>query len=257
MSGILPWVIGHRGASAFAPENTLVAFERAMQAGADGIELDVTLSQEGVPVVIHDDTLARTAGSAGWVWAKSIFELKRLDAGSWFAPEFRNERIPTLADTLDLFKGRGLVNVEIKSSREAAHNGGPPPRKLARAVARVLEAHADLDAIIVSSFDPRVLRHMARLLPSVRRGFLRSHRQIRPWSPFAWWAKPHYLHADIPLSEEAARWIGGWDGVLVWTVDGSFDQERLADLGARAIITNRPAEAIARLASRRKRALRR
>ena len=243
-----PLVIGHRGASAVAPENTLAAFERAFRDGADGIELDVTLSKEGVPVVLHDDTLVRTAGSQGWVWSKSIFELKSLDAGIWFGSAFAKERIPTLAETLDLVRAKGIVNVEIKSSREAARHGGPPPRELARAVVAVIDAHADADAIVVSSFDPRVLRHVARRAPRLKRGFLRSHRQIRPWWPFAAWARPDYFHPDVPLAEEAARWIGGWDRVLVWTVDGAMEQERLASLGVRALITNRPAETRARLA---------
>lgn len=242
-----PWVIGHRGASAIAPENTLAAFEAAFRDGADGIELDVTLSKEGVPVVIHDDTLVRTAGTGGWVWSKSIFELKSLDAGSWFAASFAKERIPTLAETLDLVRGKGIVNVEIKSSIEASRHGGPPPRELARAVVAVIDAHADPETIVVSSFDPRVLRHVARRAPRVKRGFLRSHRQIRPWWPFAVWGRPHFLHPDVPLAEEAARWIGGFDKVLVWTVDGVLEQERLAALGVRALITNRPAETRARM----------
>lgn len=244
-----PWVIGHRGASAIAPENTLSAFERAFRDGADGIELDVTLSKEGVPVVIHDDTLPRTTGTDGWVWSKSIFELKALDAGSWFGTSFANERIPTLAETLDLVRGKGIVNVEIKSSRQADRHGGPPPRELARAVVAVVDAHADPDAIVVSSFDPRVLRHVSRRAPRLKRGFLRSHRQFRWWWPFAAWARPDYFHPDVPLAAAAARWIGGWDKVLVWTVDAAMEQERLAALGVRAIITNRPAETRARLAA--------
>ena len=245
-----PWIIAHRGASAIAPENTLAAFDRGLKDGADGIELDVTLSSEGVPVVIHDDTLTRTAGADGWVWTKSIFELKKLDAGSWFpGGGFANERIPTLADALELAKGK-IVNVEIKSSREASANGGPSPKALARATLRVIEAHADPDAIVVSSFDPRVLRHLKWMAPHLKRGFLRSSRQFRWWKPFARLAAPHYIHPDVVLAEAAAQWIGGWDHLLVWTVDGAIEQERLAAAGVKAIITNRPAEALARLAKR-------
>ena len=242
-----PWIIGHRGASAIAPENTLAALERAFRDGADGVELDVTLSSEGVPMVIHDDTLERTAGGNGWVWKRSVFDLKSLDAGSWFAPSFASERIPTLVEVLDLAKGRGYVNVEIKSSREAARNGGPSPKALARAVTRVIEAHADPDTIVVSSFDPRVLRRVRAMAPSLALGFLRSSRQFRPWTPLAWWAHADYVHPDIALMDEAARFAGGYEKLLVWTVDGPFEQERLASAGVKAIITNRPAEALARL----------
>lgn len=245
-----PWIIAHRGASALAPENTLAAFERGLKDGADGIELDVTLSSEGVPVVIHDDTLVRTAGGEGWVWSKSIFDLKKLDAGAWFpAGGYVNERIPTLAEALEVAAGK-IVNVEIKSSREAAKNGGPSPRTLALATVRVIEAHADPDAIVVSSFDPRVLRHVKRIAPHLKRGFLRSARQFRWWTPFARLAAPDYIHPDVALSAAAANWIGGWDKLLVWTVDAGMEQERLAAAGVKAIITNRPAEALARLAAR-------
>lgn len=242
-----PWIIGHRGASAVAPENTLAAFERAFRDGADGIELDVTLSSEGVPVVIHDDRLERTAASTGWVWRHSIFELKALDTGSWFGPSFAGERIPTLVEALDLAKGRGVVNVEIKSSREADRNGGPSPKELARSVVRVLESHADPSVIVVSSFDPRVLRFVRRMAPEFKRGFLRSSRQFRPWTPFAWWANADYVHPDVALVDEAARFAGGYEKLLVWTVDAPFEQERLASVGVKAIITNRPADARARI----------
>ena len=239
-----PWIIGHRGASADAPENTLAAFERAFRDGADGIELDVRLSSEGVPVVLHDDRLARTAGGdPALVWTKSVFELKKLDAGSWFDARFAGERIPTLAEALDLANGRGLVNVEIKSARNAGKGGSPPPGDLAAAAVRVIETFADADSIVVSSFDPRVLRRVSALAPRLRRGFLRSRRQGSPWTPLACWARPHYVHPDVPLAADAARWIGGWDKLLVWTVDNPVEQERLAAAGVRAIITNRPASA--------------
>ena len=242
-----PWIIGHRGASAIAPENTLAAFERAFRDGADGIELDVTLSSEGVPMVIHDDTLERTAAGQGWVWKRSVFDLKALDAGSWFGASFSSERIPTLVEVLDLARGRGVVNVEIKSSREAAQNGGPSPKALARAVTRVLDAHAEPGTIVVSSFDPRVLRRVAAMAPSLELGFLRSSRQFRPWTPLAWWAHAHYVHPDVPLVDEAARFAGGYEKLIVWTVDGPFEQERLASAGVKAIITNRPGETRKRL----------
>ena len=245
-----PWVIAHRGASAVAPENTLAAFDRAFADGADGIELDTTLSAEGVPVVIHDDTLDRTAGRPGYVWTKPVAELRALDAGSWFGASFAGQRIPTLAEVLELARGRGIVNVEIKSGWKSRQHGGPKPRVLAKAVVRVIEAHGDPEQVIVSSFDPRVLRNVRRRAPSIRTGYLRWHKQRRPFAPLAWWAGADFIHPDVPFADEAARHAGGWEKLLVWTVDDGEEQARLAAQGVLGIITNRPAEARKRLARR-------
>ncbi len=106
----LPLIIGHRGASAIAPENTLAAFTRAIQNGADGIEFDVRLSQDGVPVVIHDATLARTGLIDGVVAELSAEVLGRTDVGSWFGRrpnaddvDFSGEKLPSLQQVFDLF----------------------------------------------------------------------------------------------------------------------------------------------------------
>lgn len=232
-----PWVLGHRGASAHAPENTLAAFELAFREGADGIELDVTLSADGVPVVIHDDFLDRTTGGFGRVWEHGISELKSLDAGSWFGPAFRGEKIPTLAEALDLARGRGIVNVEIKSGRGA-------PAGLAKAVMRTLSTMAEPEWIVVSSFDPRIVRRV-RMARGWTTAFLRSWRQRRlPWRALALLAGADRLHVDAPLVDAAANWIGGYERVMVWTVDSPPEMERLAAAGVRGIITNRPAEAL-------------
>src|SRR5438093_10169319 len=119
-----PLVIAHRGASERAPENTLAAFSLAYDLGADGIELDVHLSRDRVPVVIHDDTLERTTDGNGRVRALGILELKRLDAGGWKGEAFKGEKIPTLAEVVDALgdwlglgargrlSQRGLLNIE-------------------------------------------------------------------------------------------------------------------------------------------------
>ena len=95
-----PWVVAHRGYSARYPENTASAFDAAISAGADMIELDVCITKDRVPVVIHDQTLERTTDGAGMVSEFNLSELKKLDAGSWFSPEFKGESIPTLEEIL-------------------------------------------------------------------------------------------------------------------------------------------------------------
>src|SRR5262245_25230788 len=113
-----PLIIGHRGASAHAPENTMAAFRLAVEARADGIEFDVRLSRDNVPVVIHDDNLKRTALLPGLVRNLSFSELKKLDVGRWFGPAYTNEPIPSLEEVLELMEPTsGLLYLEMKSTR--------------------------------------------------------------------------------------------------------------------------------------------
>ena len=234
------WVIGHRGASSEAPENTLAAFDRAFTLGADGIELDTQLSADGVPVVIHDSFLDRTTGIPGAVQNSTLAEMKKLDAGRWFDAKFSGERIPTLAEALDLSRNRGFVNVEVKSSNRA------DVAKLTGAVLRVIDAWTHAEQVLISSFDPRVIRQVRRHSPALRTAFLRSYRQRLPLGALAWWSGADFLDVDAPLAARAAQ-LRGIDRVLVWTVDQSTEQQRLAAEGVRGIITNRVAETIANL----------
>src|SRR5690554_5799160 len=107
-------VIAHRGASAFYPENTMFAFKAAHEMGAAMIELDITLSKDGIPVIIHDEKLNRTTNGKGKVSDFTLEELKKLDAGSWFHPKFSEEKIPTLEEVLEFAQNRIALNIEIK-----------------------------------------------------------------------------------------------------------------------------------------------
>ena len=108
-------VMAHRGYSGKAPENTMAAFELALEVGSDGLELDVHLTKDGDVVVIHDGTLNRTTNGTGRVGDYTMAELKELDAGSWFSPEFKGARLPSLRQVLDLIKDENvMLNVETK-----------------------------------------------------------------------------------------------------------------------------------------------
>lgn len=120
-----PLIIAHRGASAVAPENTIAAFRRARELGGDGVELDVTLTRDHIPVVIHDDTVDRTTSGNGEVSRMTLSEMKELDAGAWKGSAYRGQSVPTLSEVLDALLDwlkpigtakPGIVNVEIKSS---------------------------------------------------------------------------------------------------------------------------------------------
>ncbi len=107
-------IVAHRGASGNAPENTLAAIRKALEVGAVIIEIDVQISADGHIVVIHDHTLERTTNGHGETCTFTVEKLRRLDAGSWFSPEFKGERIPLLHEVFDLLKGRACINIEIK-----------------------------------------------------------------------------------------------------------------------------------------------
>jgi glycerophosphoryl diester phosphodiesterase len=157
---IPPVIIGHRGYRARYPENTLTSFSAAIAAGADMIELDVTLSRDRKVVVIHDDSLNRTTSGFGPVHQAMLQDLKQLDAGSWFDSRFTGEFLPTLEDVLILAGGKILINIEIKSS---AWESGFPEDAIERQVIELINRHELLNSTLVSSFHPGFLENIANL----------------------------------------------------------------------------------------------
>jgi glycerophosphoryl diester phosphodiesterase len=222
-------IIGHRGASADAVENTLAAFRLAREQGADGIELDVMRCATGEVVVFHDDDLVRLGKRAGQVRALPWDELRHVDIGG--------ERIPLLDDVLaDL--GLHLVNVELKSQRAVFDDG------LAGAVAEILRRHGVRDRVLVSSFDPLLLARFRMHAPEFATGLLFEHEQSRPLRE-GWAARllrPSAMHPDRLLVDARAvrRWHARSFAVNVWTVDDPAELRLLATLGVDGLITNRP-----------------
>ena len=165
--GYLPKVVAHRGASARAPENTLAALSLAAELGARAVEFDVTVSADGVPVLMHDDTLNRCSNGMGPVILKDLSALRMLDAGSWFGADFAGEPIPTLQQALALAAERNLtVNLELKPTL-----GWESPT--VAAVADVLRK-TDLTNVplLVSSFNVLALERFSNLMPDVDLGWL-------------------------------------------------------------------------------------
>lgn len=160
-------LIAHRGSSGIAPENTLAAFRQAVRDGASMIELDVRLSADGEVVVIHDRQLWRVTRRRGDVRKMSGAELKGLDAGSWFGPEFEGETIPFLEDVLQsLPSGIGL-NIEVKTDGDRHRNG-----QMARALGDLIARRSRRRRILVSSFDHRFLARFHRMYPGIPLGVL-------------------------------------------------------------------------------------
>ncbi|HEU4402844.1 MAG TPA: glycerophosphodiester phosphodiesterase family protein [Candidatus Polarisedimenticolia bacterium] len=249
-TGPRPLRFAHRGASARAPENTLAAFEEAIRHGVDALELDVHLSADGVPVVMHDDTVDRTTNGHGAVSSLRLETLKRLDAGAWFDRRFRGERVPTLEETLDCARGRCGLNIEIKepSSGRRRRSGSPAsPRErsgaaLAAAVARCLARSRFAGLLIVSSFAPAALIRARAAMPRARLGFLASrssagllplHRRVGLFA-----LHPHARlasHGRISAAHQAGL------AVFVWPVNDVPLMLRLVSLGADGLMTDDPA----------------
>lgn len=155
-----PWIIAHRGYRQKYPENTPAAFQAAVAAGVPMIELDVMFSRDRKPVVIHDATLERTTNGHGAVNDFTLEELKQLDAGSWFDPQFADQRLPELSEVLDLASNRARVNIEIKAHAYEDHH---PPDAIEKQVVAVVKQKNMRDSVLISSFEIDFLVQIASM----------------------------------------------------------------------------------------------
>ena len=234
-----PLNIAHRGARDVAPENTLAAFRAAMDAGADGIELDVTRCATGEIVVIHDDTLDRTTDGCGAVGATPLEALRALDAGSWFSPDFAGERVPLLHEVLDLVAGQMRVNIEIKGHRLLGDGTEGD-------IAEMVLARGMENQVVVSSFNPAALWRMRWAAPGLQRGFLYGTATpigiTRGWAQLL--ARPQALHPHHTMlrSEDVRRLKARGYRVNAWTVNDAVEMQRMIALGVDGIITDHPAK---------------
>lgn len=221
-----PLVIGHRGASASMPENTLAAFALAAEEGAHGVELDVQLAADGTVVIIHDASVDRTTNGTGRVRDLPAAEIQTLDAGE-------GQMIPTLDDVFLAFGPSLLYNVELKDF-------GVTDRGLSIAVADRIAAYHLENQVAVSSFNPLAVRRARRQLPRTTMvGLLweRGPRWLRHLGVQAEADHPHFSLVD----EAYIAWARERHyRVHVWTVDEPAEARRLAKLGVHAIITNYP-----------------
>jgi glycerophosphoryl diester phosphodiesterase len=228
-------IFAHRGASGYAPENTMSAFEKAVEMGVHGIEMDIHLTKDGKLTVTHDPEMGRTIPAKGLLRDYTLKELQTFDCGSWFAPEFKGERVPELKDLLHLIKKRDLIlNIEIKM-------GAPYYPGLEEKLAEEL-AHWDMDdKIIISSFNHYSLLLMEKLRPSISRGFLTASLLIESWN----YVKQHRgkaLHPDFHCVTK--EMIEGCHkkglAINTYTVNDPADGKRLIALGTDSLISNYP-----------------
>ena len=236
-----PLIIGHRGASAKAPENTIAAFQMTIDARADGIEFDVRLTRDGVPVVIHDNNLKRTGGSNHRVADLSLAELKEIDVGRWFDKTlFANERVPTLEEVFQLFESSDhLLYLEMKCD-------GAERNRLAQTCCDFLRGSSLKERVIVECFDLQGLESIKEIDCDIKTAALFEPRLRRPFGSgvidqaLAVKANEIALHHRLANQRLVDAALKANLKVVVWTVDDTAWLKRASSHGITALITNDP-----------------
>ncbi len=239
-----PLVIAHRGGSKWAPENTMAAFRKSLDAGADGIELDIHRCKSGELIVIHDETLERTTDGKGFIKDKNYDEMKSLSAGKWFAAEFADEKLPLLTDVLKLVDGKMIINIEIKNA-PIAYPG------IEDDLADLLKSYKHRDKILISSFDHELIRRVHKKMPDIEVAFLDASivadvgEYASKIGAKAW--NPGFSEMRADAVERAHK---SGLAVNVWTVDGKKHWDHVMEMKVDGIVTDDPAGLIGYLKER-------
>ena len=229
-----PLVVGHRGAMGHAPENTFASFERALELGAGVVELDIHLSRDGQIVVIHDERLERTTDGRGLVGEHSLAELRRLDAGSWFARCFAAQRIPTLDEVLAWARDRTYLAIEIKN--------GPVFYELIEAkLVELLARHRMRERALIISFDHYALRRVRELDDGLLTGLVYACRPVdqvaMAGAAGAGVLQPHW---SFVTPEDVATAHAAGLKVNAWATSEPTELRRLLQAGVDAVTTDYP-----------------
>jgi len=232
-----PTIFAHRGASAYAPENTLAAFELAIQQGADALEMDLKLTADGEVVVIHDQTLDRTTGKRGKVGQTPLAELRKLDAGSHFDVAFKGEPVPTLREVFEKIGKRIPYNLELT-------NYASPTDNLPEKTAEIVEQYKLTEHVLFSSFNPLALIRVRRRLPHAPIALLASEG-ASGWLARSWvgtllaYQALHPAYPDVTPELVAAAHRRNCR-VHVYTVNDRDEMLRLLGMGVDGIFTDDP-----------------
>ncbi len=223
------YISAHRGSSMLAPENTIPAIERAIADGADYVEIDVRLTADKVPVLLHDRDLRRVAGKPVPVWEMDLKEVRRLDAGSWFHPRFAGVGIPTLEEVIEVVDDRARIYLEIKPSRHTPD--------LTRIVVELLQDKDYVDRVLLGAMDPEILREARSLEPEIRTSLF-VHTAIG--EPDRSLLDALGLRAAITTVQDIQQARRHGHELHVWTVNDRREMSRFIDMGVDNIITDRP-----------------
>lgn len=233
-------VIAHRGASYYAPENTMSAFRLAHKMKADMIELDVQLSKDGVPVVFHDAKLNQHSNGKGQVSSFLFDELRQLDAGKWFSIEYQGEKIPSLKEVLEWSSGKILVNIEIKKESVSDELKEGVEAKVLQLVQQTgLEKH-----VIISSFEYRSLERIKKMAPKIVTGLLYDKKSSAKRGPLE---LLNEYRADLfhcSKSEINKKWLSQLTAskkhYMIYTVNRKKDMQKWIKNGAFGIFSDKP-----------------
>ena len=235
-----PIIFAHRGDLAHAPENTLPAFQQALQKGADGVELDVKLTADGHVIVIHDSTLGRTTDGKGRVASSTLEAIRKLDAGKWFNEKFAGTKVPLLEEVFETVGKDKMINIELKltNSREG----------LVVKVCELIKRHNNQSQILFSSFFPSSLKIAAQTLPEIPRGLLAMPGFLGLWARSFGFMFGDYqaLHPHILSTsrEQILRAHRLKRHVHVWTVNVPSEITKLKEWDVDGIITDDPQTAV-------------
>ena len=230
----VPLVTSHAACRGHAPENTLAGIEAALRLGADAIEIDVHCTSDGVPVLLHDETVDRTTDGTGNIHEMTRADARKLDAGArQFAPKFQGAQIPTLAAVLELTKGHVLLQIEIKQ------------RGIEQHVARVVREADAIAGCETHSFYPGVVQTMRSVEPRMASALLTDGRRVVEWAELFGFALTLNAQGVSVYYESATPEIvrqGQLRGLtfMTWTVDDEKDMQRMCDAGVDSICSNFP-----------------
>ncbi len=232
-----PLVVAHRGASLLAPENTMAAFNLAVDVGAHAIELDAKLSRDGEVVIMHDSTLDRTTNGTGTIRSHTMMELRALDAGAYFGDSFSGERVPILSEVFDILAGKILINVEL--TNYATLFDRLPEKVISLIVSRGME-----NDVLISSFNPVALIRSKRIAPDIPIGLLVRgstrlliNRVMRSWIMYDCY-HPAWEYVSQGLIDQERR-MG--NRIHVWTLNSPEEMINLVKAGVNGVITDDPA----------------
>lgn len=224
-------VVAHRGASGYAPENTLSAMKKAIEMKAEMSELDVQETADGEIILLHDNTTKRTGKKDLNIWELNYDDLKDIEVGEWFSEEYKGEPIPTLKEVIDLVRGKMKLNIELKAHKHE--------KMLAERSLKVVIENNFLDQVVFTSFKFDEIRKIRALNKEAKIGYIfgKLPENVDVFTEDVDLLSAHYKTVDAEFVKKAKS---NGKEVHVWTVNEPEDMKRMIELGVEAIITNYP-----------------